>query len=144
MEYCVVNKGQGSSDIANKAIKGVLTEYSRELYGFTKNEFDSIVEYDLLNIMAYFYSKMNALQKNVICDSVSKVLGLYEIGNVLESIADFMDDKIYIPLCCMLIDRLGDSRVTVIIYETLFLISLEYNSSSEYLFTSSYSLNSVK
>ena len=120
MEYCVIHKVQNSSDIANKAIKGIFTEYSRELYGFTKNEFDSIVEYDLLNIMTYFYSKMNALQKNVISDSISKVLGLYDIGNVLDSITDFMDDKIYIPLCCKLIDRLGDSRVTVIIYETLF------------------------
>ena len=120
MEYCVINKGQGSSDIANKAVTGMLTEYSRQLYGFTKNEFDSIVEYDLLNIMAYFYSKMNALQKNVICDSISKVLGLYDMDDVLDNLADFMDDEVYIPLCCKLIDRLGDSRVTMIIYETLF------------------------
>lgn len=120
MIYCVVNKGEQASDMANKAVKVTLTEYSRQLYGFTQNEFDSIVEYDLLNIMAFYYSKMDALQKHVICESISREMGLYDIDDVLNNIADFMDDEVYIPLSCKLIDRQGDSRVTMIIYETLF------------------------
>ena len=120
MEYCAFNRGNRSDDAANKAVNGMLEEYSRQLYGFTKAEFDSIVEYDLLNIMAYFYSKMNALQKNVICDAISKVMDLYEISDVMDDLADYVDDDLYVPLSCKLVDRLGDSRVTMIIYETLF------------------------
>ncbi len=120
MIYCVVNKGEQASDMANKAVKVTLTEYSRQLYGFTQNEFDSIVEYDLLNIMAFYYTKMDALQKSVICESISKEMSLYDIDDVLNNIADSMDDEVYIPLSCKLIDRQGDSRVTMIIYETLF------------------------
>ena len=62
MKYTTINKG-GKADMANKAVTSVLKSYSRQLYGFTKNEFNTILEFDFLNIMAYFYSKMNALQK---------------------------------------------------------------------------------
>lgn len=120
MEYCVINKGQGASGMADKVVSNMLTEYSRQLYGFTRNEFDSIVEYDLLNIMGFYYSKMNALQKRVICDSISKVMGLHDMEDVMDNLADFVDDEVYIPLSCKLMDRLGDSRVTMIVYETLF------------------------
>ena len=120
MEYCVINKGLGSSNIANKAVTGMLTEYSRQIYGFTKSEYDSLVEYDILNIMSYYYSKMNALQKSVICNAICKNMGLYDIDDVMDNLAGFEDDEVYIPLSCKLIDRLGDSRVTMIIYETLF------------------------
>ena len=54
MNYCVIGKGQGASDMADKVVTSMLTEYSRQLYGFTRAEFDSIVEYDLMNIMAYY------------------------------------------------------------------------------------------
>ena len=120
MEYCVIKKDQRSSNMANKVVAGVLTEYSRHLYGFTQREFDSIVESDLLKIMAFYYSKMNVVHKRVICDSISKIMGFNNMDDVLDNLADFMEDEVYIPLCCKLIDRLGDSRVTMIIYETLF------------------------
>lgn len=120
MEYCVVGKGQGTSDMADKVITSMLTEYSRQLYGFTRAEFDSIVEYDLLNIMAFYYSKMNAKQKRIIVDSLSNLMGLSDLDDTMDNLAMFVDDDVYVPLSCKLMDRLGDSRVTQIIYETIF------------------------
>ncbi len=121
MEYCVINKGLGASGTADKVVGDMLTEYSYQLCGVTRNEFDSIVEYDLLNIMAFYYSKMNALQKSIICDSISNIMGLYDMEDVMNKLAaHFMYDGIYIPMSCKLMDRLGDSRVITIVYETLF------------------------
>lgn len=120
MNYCVIGKGQGASDMADKVVMSMLTEYSRQLYGFTRAEFDFIVEYDLLNIMAFYYSKMNAKQKRIIIDAVSNVLGLSNMDDIMDNLAMFVDDDVYVPLSCKLIDRLGDSRVTQIIYETIF------------------------
>ena len=94
MKYCVFGKGKGASKMADQVVTKMLQEYSRQLFGFTRAEFDSIVEYDVINIMAYYYSKMNAQQKAVI---------------------------VYVPLSCKLMDRLGDSRVTIIVYETIFM-----------------------
>lgn len=120
MKYCVIGKGQGSSDMADKVMSNMLTEYSRQLYGFTRTEFDSIVEYDLLVIMAYFYSKMNVKQKRIIIDAISEMLELSELDEIMDNLAMFVDDEVYVPLSCKLIDRLGDSRVTQIVYETIF------------------------
>ena len=66
MEYGVIGKEKNTSEMADKVINSILEEYSRELFNFTRAEFDRIVEYDVLNIMAYYYSKMNAQQKAVI------------------------------------------------------------------------------
>ena len=63
MEYCVSGKGKDASKMADQVVTKMLQEYSRQLFGFTRAEFDSIVEYDVINIMAYYYSKMNAQQK---------------------------------------------------------------------------------
>ncbi|MCR5776230.1 MAG: hypothetical protein K6G84_02290 [Lachnospiraceae bacterium] len=63
MDYRIIMNGQEETEAPNKAILDMISRYSRQLYGFTKSEFDSIVEYDLLNIISYFYSKMNAVQK---------------------------------------------------------------------------------
>lgn len=76
MKYCVIGKGEKENKMADKVISSMLEEYSRQLFNFTREEFDSIVEYDVLNIMAYFYSKMNAQQKTVIVDAIQEELGL--------------------------------------------------------------------
>jgi len=119
VEYSVINKSRGDKELLNKLISNMLTEYSRQLYGFTKSELDSMIEYDILNIMSFYYSKMDAKQKHNICLEIESVLGLSDIEGVLDNLSDFADE-LYIPLACKLIDRLGDTRVTIIIYETLF------------------------
>lgn len=120
MEYCVSGKGKDASKMAEQVITQMLQEYSRQLFGFTRAEFDSIVEYDVLNIMVYFYSKMNAQQKEVIASALQEEFNLSELHEALEKLAMFADDEVYVPLSCKLMDRLGDSRVTIIVYETIF------------------------
>ena len=75
MKYCVSGKGKGASKMADQVVTKMLQEYSRQLFGFTRAEFDSIVEYDVINIMAYYYSKMNAQVLYFIC-----VVGRVKIG----------------------------------------------------------------
>lgn len=120
MEYGVIGKEKNTSEMADKVINSILEEYSRELFNFTRAEFDRIVEYDVLNIMAYYYSKMNAQQKAVIVRALQEEFGFSFLDDILERLAMFADEGIYIPLSCKLMDRLGDSRVTIIIYETIF------------------------
>ena len=120
MEYCVFNEGQEMNGMADKIVNTTLIEHSSQLYGFTRNEFDFLVEYDFLNIMAYYYSKMNVLQKSVICNSITKVLKLYNMEDVMDYFVTVVDAKVYVPLSCKLMDRLGDSRIIMIVYETLF------------------------
>lgn len=91
------------------------------MFGFTRAEFDSIVEYDVINIMAYYYSKMNAQQKAVIVNVLQEQFELSYMDDTLEKLAMFADDEVYVPLSCKLMDRLGDSRVTIIVYETIFM-----------------------
>ena len=57
MEYCVLGKDNITGKSAEQVITLMLHEYSRQLYGFTRAEFDSIVEYDVLIIMASYYTK---------------------------------------------------------------------------------------
>lgn len=120
MEYCVSGKGKDASKMADQVITKMLQEYSRQLFGFTRAEFDSIVGYDIVNIMAYFYSKMNAQQKGVIASTLQEEFNLANLNDTLENWAMLADDEVYVPLSCKLIDRLGDSRVTIIVYETIF------------------------
>ncbi len=120
MEYCVFGKEKNAGKIAEQIITQMLQEYSRQLFGFTRAEFDSIVEYDVLNIMAFFYTKINLQQKKVIASALQDEFNLYDLESILENLAMYADDKLYMPLSCKLIDRLGDSRLTTIIYETLF------------------------
>ena len=120
MEYCVLGKDNITGKSAEQVITLMLHEYSRQLYGFTRAEFDSIVEYDVLNIMASFYTKINAQQKKVIISALQEEFSLCDLECVLENLAMYIDDKLYMPLSCKLIDKLGDSRATKVIYETLF------------------------
>ena len=120
MDYRIIMNGQEETEAPNKAILDMIARYSRQLYGFTKNEFDSIVEYDLLNIISYFYSKMNAVQKNIICNFIATDMELQNMEEVMDNMASFVEDEIYVPLSLKLLDRLGDSRLTMIVYETLF------------------------
>lgn len=120
MKYCVTGKGQAASDMADKVITNMLQEYSRQLYGFTRSEFDSIAEYDMLNIMAFYYARMNAQQKMLILEALQNELDLADLSDTIDNLALFAEDDLYIPLSCKLMDLLGDSRVTIIVYETLF------------------------
>ena len=42
MKYCVFGKGKGASKMADQVVTKMLQEYSRQLFGFTRAEFDSI------------------------------------------------------------------------------------------------------
>ena len=137
MEYCVLEKDKNAGKSAEQVITLMLQEYSHQLFGFTRFEFDSIVEYDVLNIMAFFYTKINAQQKKVIASALQEEFSLCNLESVLENLAIYTDDKLYMPLSCKLIDKLGDSRVTTIIYETLFkycsnMLNRYWNQSNSY------------
>lgn len=137
MEYCVSGKGKDASKMADQVVTKMLQEYSRQLFGFTRAEFDSIVEYDVLNIMAYYYSKMNAQQKDVIVNTLQEEFELSYMDDTLEKLVMFADDEVYVPLSCKLMDRLGDSRITIIVYETIFkcctgMIKNHWNQSNSY------------
>lgn len=141
MRYCVIGKGKAANEIANKAITNMLHEYSRELYDFTRLEFDNIVEYDILNIMSFFYSKMNVEQKENIREIIQKEFSFDSMNVVLDDLSFFLDGEMFIPFSCKLTERLGDRRITTIIYETLYEICTkltmekwdENNSYSNYL-----------
>ena len=137
MEYCVLEKDKNAGKIAEQVITLMLQEYSRQLFGLTRAEFDSIVEYDVLNIMASFYTKINAQQKKVIVSVLQEEFSLCDLESVLENLAMYIDDKLYMPLSCKLIDKLGDSRVTTVVYETLFkccsnMLNRYWNQSNSY------------
>lgn len=137
MEYCVLEKDKNVGKIAEQVITLMLQEYSRQLFGLTRAEFDSIVEYDVLNIMASFYTKINAQQKKVIVSVLQEEFSLCDLESVLENLAMYIDDKLYMPLSCKLIDKLGDSRVTTVVYETLFkccsnMLNRYWNQSNSY------------
>lgn len=137
MEYCVLEKDKNAGKTAEQVITLMLQEYSRQLFGFTRAEFDSIVEYDVLNIMASFYTKINAQQKKVIVSALQEEFSLCDLESVLENLAMYIDDKLYMPISCKLIDKLGDSRVTTVVYETLFkccsnMLNRYWNQSNSY------------
>ncbi|MBR2256474.1 MAG: AAA family ATPase [Blautia sp.] len=125
MEYYLTGKGQEASEMADKVITNVLQECSRQLYGFTRSEFDSIIEYDIMNILAFYYSEMNAQQKMFILEAVQNEFNLADLEDTIENLVMFADDELYIPLSCKLMDQLGDSRVTIIVYQTLFKYSTD-------------------
>ncbi len=141
MRYCVIGKGKAANEMANQVITNMLHEYSRELYDFTRLEFDNIVEYDILNIMSFFYSQMNVEQKENIREIIQKELSFDHMDVVLDDLSFFLDGEMFIPFSCKLTERLGDRRITTIIYETLFEICTrltmakwdENNSYSNYL-----------
>ena len=101
MEYGVIGKGKNTSEMADKVINSILEEYSRELFNFTRAEFDSIVEYDVLNIMAYYYSKMNAQQKAVIVSALQDEFGFSFLDDTLEKLAMFADEGMHLPQRCV-------------------------------------------
>lgn len=101
MEYCVLGKDNITGKSAEQVITLMLHEYSRQLYGFTRAEFDSIVEYDVLIIMASYYTKINAQQKKVIISALQEEFSLCDLESVLENLAMYIDDKLYMPLSCM-------------------------------------------
>ena len=69
MDYRIVEKNK-IIDVTSE-IDDMLSKYHRQVFNFTRNEFDSIVQYDILNIMAFYYSKMNAQQKDVLIYGIS-------------------------------------------------------------------------
>ncbi len=38
MKYCVFGKGKGASKMADQVVTKMLQEYSRQLFGFTRDE----------------------------------------------------------------------------------------------------------
>lgn len=144
MEYWVAGKGNDANKLANKLISSTLESYSRELYGISRTEFDSIVEYDVLNVIALYYDRMNAEQKRALLAALRWELELSSMEDVLDDLPDTQTEKKddFIPFSCRLIERLGDRRLTTIVYQTLFqrctqLINSRWdrnNSFSNYLF----------
>lgn len=113
MKFCVTGKGQAANDLADKIISDTLQKKPSRLYGFTRVEFDSIVEYDILNILAFFYSKMNAQQKMLILDGLQNALTLTDLDETIENLVLFSDDDLYIPFSYRLMDRIKDRKSVV-------------------------------
>lgn len=120
MEYCVTGKSQSTNEIADKEISNMIQEYSRQLFGFTRAEFDLLTEYDILNIFAFFYTKMNAQQKMHILEMIQDHLKLADLEGTIENLALFSDDELYIPFSCRMVDHISDHRITEIVFQTLF------------------------
>lgn len=118
MEYNVVSIANSSKEIIERIITNLLSEHSKELYDFSRNELDSIAEYDVLRIMGFYYSKMNAKQKFVICDEIASALELTEVEDIFDEFSD--EVELYIPRICKLVDRLGDRRINTIFFESMF------------------------
>lgn len=120
MRYYISGKKEDVSKLTDRLINKMLQEHSYLLFDFSRNEFDSIVQYDILNIMAYYYSRMNAEQKAVIINTLQEEFEIYDLDDTLENLVIFSKESIYVPRSCKLVNRLGDRRVTIIIYETIF------------------------
>lgn len=120
MEYCVTGKSHSANEIADKEISNMIQEYSRQLFGFTREEFDLLTEYDILNIFAFFYTKMNAQQKMHILEMIQDHLKLSDLEGTIENLALFSDDELYIPFSCRMVDQISDHRITEIVFQTLF------------------------
>lgn len=118
MEYNVVSIANSSKEVIEKIITNLLSEHSKELYDFSRSELDSIAEYDVLRIMGFYYSKMNAKQKYVICDETASLLELSDVEDIFDSFDD--EAELYIPKICKLVDRLGDRRINTIFFESMY------------------------
>lgn len=120
----MAGKDNGASKLANKLISSTLESYSRVLYGISRTEFDNIVEYDVVNVVALFYHRMNAEQKKELSIGLRDELQLFSMEDVLEDlpVAEQGQDEVFMPLSCKLMERLGDHRLTTIVYQTVFRI----------------------
>jgi len=119
MEYCLVSRSVDNNQELEKVLTQVINGAPKQLFGYTKKELDALADYDVINILSLYYGKMDADYKEQLCDAVESKMKLAGIGDVVDNLSVFTDDD-YIPLSCMLIDRLADARVTKIIYESLF------------------------
>lgn len=93
MKYCVFGKGKGASKMADQVVTKMLQEYSRQLFGFTRAEFDSIVEYDVINIMAC--RKCGTVR--VHCSSASLCVGCRSLSGI--RLPSFKTFYLYRTLC---------------------------------------------
>lgn len=116
MHYCVTGK---NDKYADNAITKMLDE-CQHTYGITRIEFDNIVKYDILNIIASFYAKMDAHQKALLMNAISKEFSLFHMNNIIHNLVVFADNDPYIPLSCKLVNSLNDNGTISIVYQTLF------------------------
>lgn len=124
MEFNIIIKNKPLN--VDKEIDDVINRNHTQLYDFSRKEFESIVQYDLFNIMTFYYSKMNAEQREIIIDALEKDLAMKDVEEILTNFSrPFQDDEdeLYVPLSCQLLDKIADSRSTSMIFQTLFIKS---------------------
>ncbi len=129
-----------SDTAAMNLLREKLNENSKAVYGFTDDELQSIIEYDALRIIAYYYHYMDVTRRELICELVAEQFMLGDATEIFEIEVETKDD-FYIPCSCRLIDRIVDQRVSALIFSALFETTKEFcvfrwdktNSFSNYL-----------
>ncbi len=140
MKYKVASGIGKIGDDLEKLISKTLTEYSRQLYGYSKKEFDRFVDCDFIRILSFYCSRMDSENKEVLCNILEDKFKVKDVERMLDNQENGLEYN-YVPISCMLLDKLGDSRITRIIYESLFMECCEtinnnwdrQNSCSNYL-----------
>ena len=103
-----------------KTLCSSLHMYSDKLFSITEQELCFILEYDVLNIMALFYRRVNRPQKKYILDSIQSVMGLNIIASVLDNLSEFIEEDVFMPLSIRLFNRTGILYTIRAAYEIIF------------------------
>lgn len=113
--------------LANSMVKNLLDtmleKHSRQVFNFTREELDTIIEYDCLQIMAQFYHRMDAAHKELICEVAERQFGLADVDRLFG--AEMQSNytiylPYYIPFSCKLVDRMEERNVSAFVFEAIF------------------------
>lgn len=113
MDYILSDATDSVVQETNKFVRTVLDENSRRFFGFTKDEFDKIIQNDILNIICYYYSQMDMRMKHAILNEARPLFRVNDIEDIFEELMD-EQESYYIPNALKLIDRITDDRITAV------------------------------
>ncbi len=109
----------GDSDFVTKTINEVLLDHPQVLYGLSKDDFDRLIEYDILNILAFYYDETDLYCKRDIIEAIKQVLLLYDMQDVMES-TSIVSGKDYVPITCRLFALLSDDLLSEMVFLILY------------------------
>lgn len=91
-----------------------------EVFGFTDQELDNLIEYDFLSIMSSYYNMMYKSQKKYISDILSSKTGFRNLSLTLENLSAPMKDEVYVPYMLKLFNRIDNYLLSKNSYLVLF------------------------
>lgn len=122
MEFNVINKDITNSKEIAAMISGILNDNPLLVYGVTIQEFIEIYKWDILNIMAFYYDRIDDERKEEVCTYIEME---FDTENAEQLVSDVLtklkETPIYIPNSCKLIKKIDDVRLTAVVYESLFI-----------------------